>query len=110
MSDALITAQALITNPTGLHARPCIKLTKIAKASQAHVEISLAPEGPWVSAKSPVKVMGFRAPNGASLYFRAEGPEAQAVIDELLGLVERNFDEDGEVGEMAIEGAGNAGN
>lgn len=94
MSNAPVTAQALITNLAGLHARPCIKLTKIAKASPAHVEISLAPDGPWVSAKSPVKVMGFRAPSGSSLYFRASGQGAQDVIDELLTLVERKFDED----------------
>ena len=96
MSNAPVTAAALITNQAGLHARPCIKLTKLAKASPAEVEISLAPEGPWVNAKSPVKVMRFRAPAGASLYFRASGENAQNVIDELLALVERKFDEDDE--------------
>lgn len=105
MSEATISAQTLITNPTGLHARPCIKLTKIAKSSPAHVEIALASDGPWFNAKSPVKVMGLRAPNGASLYLRASHQGAQDVIDELLALVGRNFDEDG--GE-APEDAGDA--
>ena len=95
MSETAVSAQALITNPTGLHARPCIKLTKIAKASPAQVEIALAPDGPWFNAKSPVKVMGLRAPNGASLYLRASQDGAQSVIDEMLALVGRNFDEDG---------------
>lgn len=95
MSETTVSAQALITNPTGLHARPCIKLTKIAKASPAQVEIALAADGPWFNAKSPVKVMGLRAPNGASLYLRASQAGAQDVIDELLALVGRNFDEDG---------------
>ena len=100
MSETAVSVQALITNPTGLHARPCIKLTKIAKASPAHVEVALSPEGPWFNAKSPVKVMGLRAPNGASLYLRASQDGAQAVIDELLALVARDFDE-GEEGDPA---------
>ena len=37
MSETAVSAQALITNPTGLHARPCIKLTKIAKASGGEI-------------------------------------------------------------------------
>ena len=105
MSETAISAQALITNPTGLHARPCIKLTKIAKASPAQVEIALAPEGPWFNAKSPVKVMGLRAPNGASLYLRASEPGAQQVVDEMLALVGRNFDEDGSEDTQGAEGA-----
>ena len=42
MSEATISAQTLITNPTGLHARPCIKLTKIAKTSPADIEGRIA--------------------------------------------------------------------
>jgi phosphocarrier protein HPr len=94
MSNSHITTNAMLTNHTGLHARPSIKLTKIAKASSAHVEIALSPDGPWINAKSPVKVMGFRASVGASIYFRASGLGAQEVIDELVALVMRNFDED----------------
>ena len=93
ISETAISAQALITNPTGLHARPCVKLTRIAKASPVHVEIALSPDGPWFNAKSPLKVMGLRAPNGASLYLRASQEGAQQTIDELLALVGRNFDE-----------------
>jgi len=105
MSEAAVSAQALITNPTGLHARPCIKLTKIAKSSPAHIEIALTPDGPWFNAKSPVRVMGLRAPYGASLYMRASQQGAQDVIDELLALVGRNFDE---VGGEAAKDAGDA--
>ena len=94
MSNSLITTNAMLTNHTGLHARPSIKLTKIAKASSANVEISLSPDGPWVNAKSPVKVMGFRASVGSSIFFRASGQGAQEVVTELVALVERNFDED----------------
>lgn len=96
MADvAVVTASALLTNHTGLHARPSIKLTKMAKASSASVEIALGPDGPWVNAKSPVKVMGFRASVGESIYFRASGSDAAEVVSALVALVERNFDEDG---------------
>ena len=114
---AFVLAHAPIVNPTGLHARPSIKLTKIAKASPAHVEIALAADGPWIDAKSPVKVMRFRAPHGAALYFRASGEGAGAVVDELIALTRRNFDEDGEesagengtpTGAKTANGAGHA--
>lgn len=108
MSETTVSAQALITNPTGLHARPCIKLTKIAKASPAQVEIALSADGPWFNAKSPVKVMGLRAPNGASLYLRASLDGAQAVIDELLALVARDFDEGEEGGQADAKDAAHA--
>ena len=68
------TASALLTNEVGLHARPSVKLTQIAKRFAAKVEVALAADGPWIDAKSPVKIMRVKAPKGAMLYFRATAP------------------------------------
>jgi phosphocarrier protein HPr len=95
MSESAITATARLTNEVGLHARPSVKLTQLAKRFVAVVEVALAPEGPWVDAKSPVKIMRVKAPKGSVLHFRASGSDARSAILALVGLVERRFEEDG---------------
>jgi len=46
----------------GLHARPSVKLTKLAKAFKSKIDLGLSPDRPWIDAKSIVKVMETRAP------------------------------------------------
>ncbi|MFK8253981.1 HPr family phosphocarrier protein [Ancylobacter terrae] len=89
-----VTGKATLTNAVGLHARPSVKLTQLAKSFPGTVEVALAPEGPWVDAKSPVKIMRVKAATGAVLHFRALGAEAAAAIAALVDLVERRFDEE----------------
>ena len=88
------TASALLVNNIGLHARPSVKLTQTAKRFASELEVALAADGPWVDAKSPVKIMRVKAPNGATLHFRALGPDADEAVKQLVSLVERKFDEE----------------
>ncbi|HEY9012638.1 MAG TPA: HPr family phosphocarrier protein [Devosia sp.] len=88
-------ARVLINHDVGLHARPSVKLTKLAKGFGARVHLALAAEGPWIDAKSIVKVMATKAPKGAILFLRAEGVDARAAVEALVALVERDFDEGG---------------
>jgi phosphocarrier protein len=85
----------LITHDVGLHARPSVKLTKLVKGFSSAVEIAGAPEGPWIDAKSIVKVMAMKARQNSVLFVRAAGEDAQAAVDAVTGLVTRNFDEAG---------------
>jgi len=94
MPSSFVTATALLTNQVGLHARPSVKLTQLAKSFAASIEIALAAEGPWLDAKSPVKVMRLKAPRGTMLHVRAQGPDAHAATAALVALVARNFDEE----------------
>ena len=86
-------AQVTITHEVGLHARPSVKFTKLAKTFAASVEMALAEGGPWFDAKSIVKVMAFKAAKGSILHFRAIGTDADAAIMALIDLVRRDFDE-----------------
>src|ERR1700687_3695615 len=97
MSNQPLTGSALLTNAVGLHARPSVKLTQLAKRFLSDIEFALDPFGPWVDAKSPVKVMRMKAPQGRTLYFRVSGADAAAALPAMLSLVERRFDGDGEV-------------
>jgi phosphocarrier protein len=89
------TGSALLVNEVGLHARPSVKLTQLAKRFDANIEFALDASGPWVDAKSPVKVMRFKALKGATLHFRATGADARQALAAILALVARGFEADG---------------
>lgn len=91
--SAKAEATVLITHDVGLHARPSVKFTKLAKTFPAQVEMALDAGGPWIDAKSIVKVMAAKAPKGTTMHLRAEGEGAREAVDALLALVERDFDE-----------------
>ena len=85
------TDRAELVNEVGLHARPSVKLTQLAKTFECRVEIALSADGPWVDAKSPVKVMRVKAPRGAVLHMRASGPGAGAAANALMALIRGGF-------------------
>ncbi|MEO5759014.1 MAG: HPr family phosphocarrier protein [Mesorhizobium sp.] len=91
--SASAEATVLITHEVGLHARPSVKFTKLAKTFAAEVEMALAANGPWFDAKSIVKVMAARAPKGTMLHIRAKGDGASEAVGALVELVRRDFDE-----------------
>jgi phosphocarrier protein len=90
------TGSVLLTNDVGLHARPSVKLTQLAKRFAAHIEFARETIGPWVDAKSPVKVMRFKAAKGETLHFRASGADATEALAAIVALVERGFVADDE--------------
>jgi len=87
------SAWALIRDQIGLHARPSVKLTKLAKGFASQIDLGLSPAGPWVDAKSIVKVMAMKAPKDSAIYFRAQGADAEAAVKALATLVEDGFEE-----------------
>lgn len=91
---AEITTTRVIRHPTGLHARPAVKLTKLAKTFKASLRLRALPDGGWIDAKSIVKVMALKLKTGTEIELAAEGEDAETALDALAGLVERDFDED----------------
>jgi phosphocarrier protein len=82
---------AVLTHEGGLHARPAIKLTQLAKRFESAVWIALAEQGPWTDAKSIARVMAMKTPHMATLYFVAEGDDADDATSALARLVESDF-------------------
>ena len=93
MTNSHVSAAVLLTHPVGLHARPSVKLTKLAKTFGSTIEISTAADGPWIDAKSIVKVMAAKVPQGSHLHVRAAGSDAGDAVAALVGLVEGDFGE-----------------
>lgn len=102
MTETAATATALLTHAAGLHARPSLKLTMLAKTFPAKIELALKSDGTWIDAKSIVKVMATKAPSGTTLHFRASGEGARAALDAIVALIDRDFDE----GSAGADGVG----
>jgi phosphoenolpyruvate-protein phosphotransferase (PTS system enzyme I) len=85
-------ASVIITNPTGLHARPAVKLAQLAAGFAANVQLRLD-DGDWIKAKSVAKVMKLKATENTMLHLRAEGDDADEALTVLLEFVNRDFDE-----------------
>jgi phosphocarrier protein HPr len=88
-----VSGMARIIHTTGLHARPSVMFTRLAKSFSSSVEISDNPQGPWIDAKSIVKVMGLKAPFGTMLFIRAEGRDAAIAVKQLSQLIDEDFEE-----------------
>ena len=90
----IASGAVLLTHDVGLHARPSVTLTKLAKKFRSRVQIGVAEDGPWVDAKSIAKVMKMKAPKDTVLYFQAQGEDAEAAVSALVDLVETDFGAD----------------
>ena len=86
-----VEGNVLMTHDVGLHARPSVTLTKLAKRFHSDVSISVAEDGPWIDAKSIARVMKMKAPRDTVLYFRALGEDADAAVKALVELVASDF-------------------
>jgi phosphocarrier protein len=85
------SAELLITNKLGLHARAAAKLTQTA--SSFHSEVWLARNGRRVNAKSIMGVMMLAAGKGASITVEAEGRDADEAVAAIRALVAGKFGE-----------------
>ena len=108
MSKTVATGSIMLLHDAGLHARPSVKLTKLAKTFASRIELAVEGGGPWIEAKSIVKVMAAKAPKDTMLHFRAEGSDAQAAVDSLIALVEADFEDApaSQPGDVAHAGTG----
>lgn len=89
-----LEASVRITHPTGLHARPAVKLAQLAATFESAVQLRVGDDGDWVRARSTAKIMKLKARTNATLYFRAEGTDASEAVAALVAFVQRDFDEE----------------
>ncbi|HVJ41547.1 MAG TPA: HPr family phosphocarrier protein [Dongiaceae bacterium] len=93
LAETPVLGSVILAHEAGLHARPSVKLTKLAKSFASAIEIATNPDGPWIDAKSVAKVMAMKAPRNSQLQFRATGADATNAVQALIDLVNRDFDE-----------------
>lgn len=91
MNDMQVQDEVLLFHEAGLHARPAVKFTQVAKSFESEVEFSSDQGSSWINAKSIVKVMGAKVPSDTVLTIRATGADADKAVSELVQLVASGF-------------------
>ena len=81
-----------IKNKLGLHARAAAMLVELVSKFQSEVAIIKGEHE--VDAKSIMGVMTLAAGIGTELLVRAEGPDEEEVIEKIVDIFERKFDEE----------------
>ncbi len=84
-------ASVKLVHAVGMHARPAVKLTKLAKQFRSRIAVRVEGAAEWVDAKSAAKVMAMRAPCDSTIEFVATGADARAAVGALTALVANDF-------------------
>ena len=87
----MLQREAEIINKLGLHARASAKLTQLA--GQFVSNISVARNGKKVNAKSIMGVMMLAAAKGTTISIETDGPDEEAAMAALTGLIADCFGE-----------------
>ncbi|MFB2579764.1 HPr family phosphocarrier protein [Herbiconiux sp. P15] len=82
---------ATIASRVGLHARPASIFIEAVKRQSMKVTISKDGSTP-MDASSILSIMSLGAANGDTVTLAAEGPEADAALAELVGILETDLD------------------
>ena len=88
----MVEKTAIITNPLGIHARPAALLVQAAARFTANIYFSKG-DVDQVNGKSIMGVMMLAAEQGAQITVKAEGEDAAAAVEELVALLQSNFEE-----------------
>lgn len=92
MSETAGPVEVPITNRRGLHARASAKFVTVASSFDA--EVTVSHDGSSVTGTSIMGLMMLAAAMGESIAISATGPEAEAAVSKLVGLVLDKFGED----------------
>ncbi|MDQ1173266.1 PTS hybrid protein [Microbacterium testaceum] len=91
--DAL-SFEAVVPNPSGLHARPAATFVKAASRFGAEVRIADLDTGSAeVSGHSLLALMALGVRQGSRVRVSASGPQARQALDELRALIDDGFGE-----------------
>ena len=91
----IISRSVQLVHAVGMHARPAVKLTKLAKKFQAHISIRASDAAEWINAKSVAKVMALRTARDSIIEIKASGDDAEAAVAALVDLVATDFPDTG---------------
>lgn len=91
----MVRAQALILNPSGLHARPAAEFVREAKRFLSHVRIRNLdlPEEAAVNAKNVMAVLSLGIGPGCTVELETEGPDEEDAAQALVSLIRSGIGE-----------------
>jgi phosphotransferase system HPr (HPr) family protein len=83
------TRKVVVQNPAGLHARPSLAISQTVRASKSKVEIRSPHQ--TVDGGDILQLLSLGAARGTELVLSANGPDAEAVLDKLVGQFNDGF-------------------
>ena len=93
--EDIVKSSVQLVHAVGMHARPAVKLTKLAKRFQSQIAMRVAGAADWIDAKSVAKVMAMRAARDSVIEFEARGADAPAAVAALVRLITQDFPDTG---------------
>lgn len=91
--SAEASRQVEIVNIKGLHARASRKFAEMATTFQSKIVVRREGDPTTAAGTSLMDLMMLGAGIGSTIYLSAEGPDAEAALDALCGLVSSRFGE-----------------
>ena len=91
VNGQFFTGNVRLVHAVGMHARPAVKLTKLAKKFEAQISVRVSGAAEWINAKSVAKIMAMRAAHGSIIEIKASGSDAEAAVAALVELIAADF-------------------
>lgn len=85
----MVEKQVILKNEDGLHGRAASSFVRHASSFQSNIKI--ISKDVSVNGKSIIGIMSLGAFHGEELTIRAEGPDEEKAIEELVNVVNNNF-------------------
>ena len=80
-----VSAEVVITNPHGLHARPAAVMVERLKSFDAQVSIEAGQK--TANTASIMSVLALGAGTGDTARIRSEGPQAEAALEAVVAIL-----------------------
>lgn len=88
------SAQFVVMDPVGLHARPAALFVKLASKFSSNITLcNVSTSGKWANAKSILSVLTCGVKQGDKIEVKAEGADESEAVEALEKLVASNFAE-----------------
>jgi phosphocarrier protein len=88
------SAQFVVMDPVGLHARPAALFVKLASKFSSNITLcNISTSGKWANAKSILSVLTCGVKQGDKIEVKAEGADESEAVEALEKLVASNFAE-----------------
>jgi phosphocarrier protein HPr len=82
----------IIKNQLGLHARAAAKMVQLSNTYDSNLMIRF--DGQEVDGKSILDILTLACPVGSEILLRADGPDADKVLEAMERLIESKFGEE----------------
>lgn len=89
----IASAEVEIKNKLGFHARPCALFVQLA-SQYKDCDVRVTKDSVTVDGKSIMGLIMLAAPKGSRLRIEVEGERCRELLEGLVGLFEKKFDEE----------------